>query len=195
MILKGYHGTSKSIAGIICQEQRFKESIGDKQWLGHGAYFFKDDAIQAFIWGKYHNSLAPNDVGVVKVDINANHTLNIDLTITEHRDMVNRIFKLLVDEGKNKSEKATIYTKIEELLNSKTPCDGYVLDSIYKLNPYDLAIGAYPIPKQSGLSCFRHKPMHIQICVKNETCICFETLEELSHDEYRRIREAVRRKN
>lgn len=90
MILKGYHGTSKSIAGIICQEQRFKESIGDKQWLGHGAY---------------------------------------------------------------------------------------------------------PIPKQSGLSYFRHKPMHIQICVKNETCICFETLEELSHDEYRRIREAMHQKN
>ena len=54
MYLTGYHGTSKEYAENILNNQRFLPSIGEKQWLGQGIYFYPDfqDALD---WAKkYH---------------------------------------------------------------------------------------------------------------------------------------------
>jgi len=39
--IKGYHGTSVNSAELIVKSN-YEKSIGDKEWLGDGVYFFID---------------------------------------------------------------------------------------------------------------------------------------------------------
>lgn len=42
MYITGYHGTSKENADNILLKQEFQKSLGSKEWLGNGIYFYSD---------------------------------------------------------------------------------------------------------------------------------------------------------
>ena len=83
--LKGYHGTSKSSAEKIMQQNKFKCSTGDMQWLGTGIYFF-EHANLAVWWAKTKSKKNKNiyvynaPIVVLEVNILVNRDRFLDLS-------------------------------------------------------------------------------------------------------------------
>ncbi|GIM45481.1 hypothetical protein DNHGIG_10300 [Collibacillus ludicampi] len=51
--ISAFHGTDEESAINICSSGfQIPKVIRDDHWLGPGVYFFRDDYIQARIWGK-----------------------------------------------------------------------------------------------------------------------------------------------
>ena len=66
----------------------------------------------------------------------------------------------------------------------KHASEGYVLDLMYRIKPYDLVICPYEVPKQKAKQAFRFKPTQMQVCIKDDCCINYDSLEEVSKSEY-----------
>lgn len=49
MLITGYHGTTEQYAHSILREGKFRISRANKEWLGHGIYFYEKFA-DAFSW-------------------------------------------------------------------------------------------------------------------------------------------------
>ena len=51
--LIGFHGCDQEIRDkIVLHQAKFKESVNDYDWLGHGIYFWENDYERAFQWAK-----------------------------------------------------------------------------------------------------------------------------------------------
>jgi hypothetical protein len=183
----GYHGTKKQHAACILSEKRFKPSKSSREWLGKGIYFFKEDVLQAFIFAKYyHKSKA---ISVLKTDIITENYL--DTTITKHRNAIDELLNDVLEalkskEGEFYSNILSNFPELEKgLINDNS--EGYILDIMYLIEPYDLVICPYDIPKQEKKEYFKFKPTHLQVCVKNDECINYSSLEEVDENEYRSV--------
>ncbi len=70
----GYHGTVASRVEDVVFRQRFKPSVNDYDWLGHGIYFWEGSADHAIQWavGRHGKSAA-----VVQATIRLGHCLDL----------------------------------------------------------------------------------------------------------------------
>jgi hypothetical protein len=183
----GYHGTKKQCAVCILRDARFEPSKSSREWLGKGIYFFKEDVLQAFTFARYyHRSKA---VSVLKTDIITENYL--DTTITKHRNAIYELLDEVLEalkskEGEFYSVILSYFPELEKGLIADSS-EGYILDIMYLIEPYDLVICPYEIPKQEKKQDFRFKPTHLQVCVKNDKCINYSSLEEVEENEYRSI--------
>ena len=183
----GYHGTKKQYAVCILSEERFTPSKSSREWLGKGIYFFKEDVLQAFIFAKYyHKSKA---VSVLKTDIITENYL--DITITKHRNLIEALLLDVLTALKSKDGEfySNILSNFPELKTGLflDNSEGYILDIMYLIEPYDLVICPYEIPKQEKNEYFKFKPTHLQVCVKNDNCINYSSLKEVDENEYRSV--------
>lgn len=164
-LLDGYHGTSKENAEKILSTRIYKES-GYDEWLGRGVYFFEDDPIQARKFVKAYRNLSDGDIEV----------LETKLRITENDDIIN----LLTDEDRHFIEQYE--KKIHEQIEMKLPYknwshkEGYVLDFLFEKMPFILVKAPYKIPKSRHKKGLGYCPVHIQICVKDSSCIMQDTI-------------------
>lgn len=81
----GFHGTAESCAiGIVAAQSFNYGTPREDHWLGKGAYFFKEDELQAEYWAKNkvrnHGSYRGQKPFVVEVNIKVNESnfLNLD---------------------------------------------------------------------------------------------------------------------
>lgn len=157
-ILVCYHGTSRESAARILSTRIYKESGADS-WLGRGVYFFENDPIQAEKFVKaYRRELQDQEISVLQTNLRvAEGEAMIDLLTDEDRQFVeeygNRIMKVI--ESKLKPYQRSWHHK-----------EGYVLDFLFKKNPYVLVRAPYDIPKRKKKSGFGYSQIHVQVCVK-----------------------------
>lgn len=185
----GYHGTKCGYAKQILEERHFKPSKKSSEWLGRGIYFFKDDVLQALFFAGARYSNEKYNIRVLKARIES--ASYFDLTITKHRDSVYRMLSHVLEAlaGKNPKLYKVIVSHFPELKDGlkEHASEGYVLDLMYRIKPYDLVICPYEVPKQKAKQAFRFKPTQMQVCIKDDGCIDYDSLEEVSESEYRPI--------
>lgn len=79
----GYHACRKDIADrLLLEDEPFRPSAKDWDWLGHGIYFWEYGYQRAFDWGREWPKLRGQDVGVVGAIIQLGQCL--DLLDTEY---------------------------------------------------------------------------------------------------------------
>lgn len=201
----GYHGTKIESAKAICQHRKFKPSQRSSEWLGKGIYFFKDDIHQAYFFAKVWHKKEDKDISVLSTNIVSD--VYFDMSITAHRNVIEELLFKVLKALKEKT--GQFYNKIIEVIpdletvlqtiqdnsdnnaNKKDYIDGYILDILYNLEPYDLVLCPFEIIKKKNkkkstkFKLFRFIPTQIQVCVKNDRCIDYNSLREVERNEYK----------
>lgn len=178
--LEGFHGTSRSNANSIIKSKQFHVSGNEKDWLGRGIYFFEKDRHQAYMFAKFRNRLSDDEIAVIGADIYVEKAKFIDLLLDEDRKFIEEYACCL----KEKLE------ALKDKIGSWNHKEGYVLDYLYKEQPYDVVRAAYRIPKKRSIfphDVFSYISAQIQICVKESRCINPNSIKEVDCDAYRRI--------
>lgn len=93
MIITAYHGTYKKYVSKILREKSFNISTGNKEWLGHGIYFYPNYK-DARVWIKN-----PNDRSVLHVVIDVPKKYIIDFDTDIGKKVLNRFINLFVKNG------------------------------------------------------------------------------------------------
>lgn len=159
----GYHGTTRENGKNIIAMKYFHYSVGEKEWLGTGVYFFEDDIIQAKNFcvkaRKYDEWM------IIKSEIKA--TKVIDLINSEHLAE----FRTIANKIRNRYKKQSD-GRPRELLNS------VVLNIMYRANPYEIVRACFVVPKANRIYGTNISPMQIQLCVRDRCCI--KSYEEVS---------------
>lgn len=178
MQLIGYHGTSEDGCKGILMDKRFKCSTGNSQWLGDGVYFFQDDRHQAYMFFKnkfgMQNVRRHEEIHVLQANIQAEDDNVIDLVTDEGRRQI--------DDFKRTFEQNFGNTVIHQLT------DTALLNLLYKSVPYDLVRAVYDVPSKNKKNKkweHHYRRAQIQICVKNQDCINFDSLKEVCCDDFR----------
>ncbi len=101
-----YHGTHLSAAQSILSEHHFWASESDKEWAGHGIYFFLDDDPRtaynhAFKWAKYIRRA--ENPAVLKATISIDADTILDLRDLGHREYFEKIRLRLFKEAKKRA--------------------------------------------------------------------------------------------
>lgn len=97
--ISGYHGTSLKSAKLIISSN-FKLSVGDKEWLGNGVYFFingisskpekqAEDWAIAEAWDKIAQRNKYERYSVIKSSIEVEDDKFLDLTVEEGVEILN----------------------------------------------------------------------------------------------------------
>lgn len=77
-LIRGFHGTTASVARTILSSGRITISRNDYDWLGRGSYFFQDAPLRAWKWS--HHWVAPRarDLpAVIAADISLEHCFDL----------------------------------------------------------------------------------------------------------------------
>jgi hypothetical protein len=122
---KGYHGTSIKAAELIVSSN-FEKSIGDKEWLGDGVYFFIDGLSSkpqeqaknwaiAQSWDNVNKIHTYKEYCVIKSIIEVEEDNFIDLTKEEGVELLNYIYESFED-------------KIKEIKKSLNFIDGLLIN-------------------------------------------------------------------
>ena len=191
----GYHGTKSDCAKNICQEKKFRPSGKSSEWLGKGIYFFKDDVLQAYFFAKFRDREDKRIVSVLSANIKT--SIYFDMAITKHRDIIERLFYQVCRELKQQNGDLYKYVidNFPNLVNGLNECsEGYILDIMYKINAYDLVLCPFNVPKKEKIPPFKSSPIHIQVCVKDDTCIEYDSLSEGDRSEYESLSRQIHRK-
>jgi len=128
---------------------------------------------------KYRNRLEDADVAVLCADIDTEKERFIDLLIDEDRKFI--------EEYARRLDK-----KIQQMKNEIGEWEhkeGYVLDYLYREQPYDVVRAVYETPsrKKASGSILSYLKVQIQICVKETNCIKADSIAEVNCDAYRRL--------
>lgn len=174
--LTGFHGTSLDNGRHILDERNFMVSGSFRDWLGKGVYFFENDKHQAYMFAKFKNRkykvLTHSEICVLQVDI---HTDNyIDLLIDDDRMFLKRFAEKLQSCVEKKKQEIGDWEHKE----------GFILDMLFKIKPYDLVKAAYIVPKRKKNMMFGYEDVHIQICVKDTKVIDYSSLCEVICNDY-----------
>lgn len=108
---KGYHGTSVNSAELIVKSN-YEKSIGDKEWLGDGVYFFidglsskpneqaKDWAISQS-WDKIKGQYTYKEYCVIKSEIEVIEDNFLDLTKEDGVEVLSYLYDVFEDKISN----------------------------------------------------------------------------------------------
>lgn len=183
-MLVGYHGTTARNAECILNSGRFRNSAGDRHWLGDGIYFFSEE-LHAYIWNRDHyrsrNQQSIVDIklllrkyAILAADIRNDRMFDLDTA--EHKIMFERAY-------------AMAYTCMEEVtVGSQRSCaEGVILNLMFEhmgfADEYDLVTATFAnkagryrnLPMKSRLAGIPQR----QICVKNAGVIGNIVLDEI----------------
>ena len=171
-IINGYHGTKKIYAKLIVNAKNYLISGTFKDWLGKGIYFFQNDLHQAYMLSKFRNRLDHEDISVVYSEICSSQM--IDLLIDDDRMFIEEYARSLKEK----------IIEEENIIGAWEHKEGYVLDYLYKEEPYDLVRAAYSVPSRETPPPLEYATIHIQVCVKNKECINKSSIKEVDCDAY-----------
>ena len=126
MIIYGYHGTTKENALSIVRTRYFYKSRDERDWLGHGVYFFinehKDKAIeQSKKWALRKNAF----YAVIEAEIRTDKNRTIDLDEQEWYEAFQEVREYLVKE---------VIERGFRIYDDSRKLDCYVIDMFCKRN-------------------------------------------------------------
>lgn len=177
--LIGYHGTKRAYGEIIVSTRKFQVSGTYKDWLGRGVYFFENDRHQAYMFAKFKDSrsgLPHEQICVIEANLTSDNC--IDLL----RDYDRKRILCYANKLREKIDEAAAQEPAIKNWNHK---EGFVLDMLYELEPYDIVRAAYRVPRQKVDGVCEFEPIQIQICVKNTDCIKCDSVCEVNCDDYK----------
>lgn len=174
-IFIGYHGTDRTSAEAILKEKNFLPSGTWQDWLGRGVYFFEFDPHQAFMITKARKGCPEDKIVVLKSQILSEKFL--DLLTDDDRKFLENFAKEL--ETKIKGKEAEIGKWKHQ--------EGFILDALYEIDPFDLVRAAYHVPRKHTYFRCDYETVQIQLCVKQTECIQAESIEEVELHAQQRI--------
>lgn len=152
----GFHGTNIDSANSILSSNKFLDSQDEEEWLGTGVYFFENDVQQAVNYIYKAKKVA--NYKSIQVNINTNKLLN--LVDTKTNEQFNNFAKKFQNRYKTRKD----HTQ-RKLINA------VILDAMYKLEPYEVVRGVFPVPNTNYAPRTNIQPMQIQVCVRKHDCI------------------------
>jgi len=167
----GYHGTTKESSIEILKSGHFRDSLDENEWLGQGVYFFEDDIKQAYnfcVKARRYQSWA-----ILRCDIEA--AIVFDLTKVDDFQEFRRIANLIKER----------YTMVDKNNKRRRLLNSFILNTIYKIYPYDLVRHIFRIPQYRFIFGTNITAYQIQLCVRNKDCI--KTIQEATYHEYPRV--------
>ena len=155
MYLTGYHGTSNEYAENILANQRFLPSTGEKEWLGHGIYFYPnfEDALN---WAKEHY---PNNEAVIHVLIHVNDNEIIDLNTIKGKNLFHNTVNII---GR--------WSKLSETQIQKNQC--IVCNTIWEVYKNVKVLKSYfGKEKTQFLTLIDSREQRLEFCVRDNSII------------------------
>jgi len=173
-IVVGYHGCDAEVASRILDGEPFRESINDYDWLGHGIYFWEYGADRAYRFAeeqaKRRKIKQPSVIGAM-IQLGECFDL-LDTRFTENLGQFYPLWEakrtkeglpVPVNQGKTPDKKLRLLDCM--VMNH------YLLMVNEAGKPYDTVRGCFtegePVFAGSGIQ----RESHIQIAVRNPTCI------------------------
>lgn len=160
--LRGYHGTSKDDAVLIKVGKFFRLSTKSTEWLGDGIYFFENDKLEALQWAKYYKKA--NMPVVIESEISSQKLL--DMCEQKNQKFIAKLIEELANKYKDEDREP-------EILDAK------VINMVCAEVGYDVVRGIFEFQSKifKSIEGFtRFKRYHIQLCVRNNDCINWDTL-------------------
>lgn len=144
--IKGYHGTDATRIKNI-QLNNFRPSIGDKEWLGNGTYFFiegitndRKPDVAAANWAavsaydKYNGGNKYDDCCVLEANIVVHQNHLLDLTTADGMEIFNyyrEVFnKKLARSGQNFKSNSRMQFRDGELINDMRTVNNVRIDAV-----------------------------------------------------------------
>lgn len=163
--MNGYHGTSLSQANSILKTG-FRDSCGDDEWLGKGAYFFAHKS-HAIIWATTHlNSKYKSQPSVVCAQLIYNDEQILDIDNPDHHKFLFDFVRYTQEKSKN-----SIFADLSNLSHKKQWC---LICNVFKEMYPGIGIIVYTFPynpKDSSYNNTVFSQRQRQICVNNHAII------------------------
>ena len=153
MFLTGYHGTSLENGQKIIESQRFNISVGKKEWLGNGIYFYFSLA-DAYNWRDSEAIIH----SVIKIDEDE----YLDIDSEEGKLIYNGILDII-----SSMQSRTIFSNVSTQANQCA-----VMKMIWETQPKVKAISASFATEPTKIKTLLDKrPRRKEFCVRNNDCI------------------------
>lgn len=158
MFLTGYHGTSNTAADNIMKTGQFAKSMGDRQWLGDGIYFY-DNLEDAYNWHNIQTGEAAEAIihAVIKIKDNEYLYLNSE----EGAKLIDGVIDYIC---------ASMKVKVEEKYAQQNQCA--VANMIWQRRT-DLKVMAasFPTLRRKMATMLDLRPLRREFCVRDNSCI------------------------
>lgn len=167
----GFHGTRRETAmRIVTQESTYKASHNDDDWLGHGVYFWEHAPQQAWWWAKRRYAKTAK-IAVLGAVIRLGNCL--DLLDPANGQLLQGFHKDMVKEYKDRGETPRQNANNHKYLDCETLEYAYEALKLGGL-PIDSSRGVYVAtgsPARLWTRSWLSKDAHIQLCIRNKSCI------------------------
>lgn len=161
--ITGYHGTSKSAAKQIIEEQKFTLSKKNTEWLGSGVYFYPN----------YSDALEWKDIdehAILHSVICVNENEVIDLSKAKGKALLHNCKQIL---------KATLDDEIVKQLDNIEERQCYVCNFLWKANPkIKVIIGEFPTERSVFTTLTDEREFRKEFCVRESKYI--NTIDNIS---------------
>lgn len=170
-----FRGTNEYEKNNYNKNKRFFESIGDRNYLGDGVYFFRDDCIEAENWTI--NNIKPkhnSDCYIASTEISVKEEEVFDFTNRENYKEYAKLIEYFFERFNN--------GKYDMIV--KEPYDGHIVNYYCSKNKNIKLVSAIFQLKDDKMSLYKKKNFtrifkcHCQICVKNQSIFNNEVLWE-----------------
>jgi len=165
----GFHGCDQETRDkIVLRQDKFKESVNDYDWLGHGVYFWENDYERAFQWAKERKKY-PAVIGTLIEPGNC-----LDLLEQSSREKLKQGYNVLKQVSKHPHELPKNQGGKDHLLRNldcaviNIFCEQYFIQFGKK---YDSVRGAFWEGDALYPGAAIKEKNHIQICIRNIECI------------------------
>ena len=163
--LEGFHGTNYALVDKILDEG-LNPSLGDKQWLGDGCYFFikglsKNPAKQAEKWAQVQawdnasKSMKYEKTAVLRANLSADEEKFLDLTTADGLEVLEYVQEKCI-------------SKLSQIGKRLKYVDGFLINYIRKENLFeiDIAKGNFYIKltKEARISRINKRTANCTIC-------------------------------
>lgn len=164
----GFHGCEKDIANkVLNLELCLNPSVNEYDWLGHGIYFWENDAERAMQFAKEKGLKNPAVIGAV-IDLGTCMDLRCQNSIKPLKDAY-EIISMAGTITENSCNKNGYYMKRD--------LDCLVIEAVHNIRkgsgypPYDSVIGTFEEGDLVYPGAGFHEKTHTQICVRSPNCI------------------------
>lgn len=156
MQFTGYHGTTEESAKEIEKTKKFVISSGDKEWLGHGIYFYKKyrDAKQWCIDRNYENH------AVLIADVEIEKEKILDLTKKWGKAIFEAVKEVLSGMG--------IVFQKKHIQENQCATMNYIWDTYPQ---YEMCIAEFPTRKNLYSTLTDGREKRIEFCVRDNKYI------------------------
>jgi hypothetical protein len=182
-IVLGFHGCDRSVAeAVVLGKQNLKPSKNRFDWLGHGVYFWEDNARRALVWAQ---NLATNPrTGGPKIKTPAVVGAVIDLGLcmnlldARYLELLPRVYETMAATYAKSRREMPKNSRLEgssDLLLRDLDCA--IIQTVHRSREregqpaFDSVRGVFieglPVYEGAGINSLNH----IQICVRNQECI------------------------